>query len=216
VKRLINEVTEVVNPIKMWSIVNTLLIISGFFLLLLDKMYSGMIIAGVVDQLCVLIFYATLKSKKMQGLYDIFETTGKHILFMSIYTGIVIAFVNALLDTDNKFALYGLIALVIGYIVIRLISLFTIFIYVYEDATYNLLKFFKKEPEIKYITNMDIQVPYYGVLCGEYELIHTEMRYKGQDYKTYPILTYLLEHNKKFEDLTDVEFESFKKIKHFE
>lgn len=215
-KRLINEVTDVVNPIKMWSIVNALLIIAGVFLLLLDKMYSGMIIAGVVDQLCVLIFYATLKSKKMQGLYDTFETTGKHILFTSIYTGIVIGFMHALLNTDNKFALYGLIALVIGYIVIRLISLFAIFIYVYEDDDYNLLKFFKKAPEIKYITNMDIQVPYYGVLCGEYELIHTEMRYKGQDYKTYPILTYLLEHNKKFEDLTDVEFENFKKIKHFE
>lgn len=224
-KKLIDEVTDVGNPIKMWSIVNALLILAGTVMLIFDSMYVGMILAGVVDQLCVLIFYRILKNKRMQGLYLTIETTGKYIVFIGAYTSIIMIIVHFIINTENSNVINCLMSGVALMIIIHITTRFVYFKDILSAANpksintmghYNLLTFFKKEPEIIYITDMDIQAPFYGVECGDFEIIHEKMRHKQRDYKTYPILTYLLEHNKNFEDLTDEEFEIFKKIKHFE
>lgn len=210
---------------KMCRIINLALMLLGFILLIVDIMYVGLIIVGTVDVLCLEFAYQVFKRKRLKALYNPFETVGKHVLYIGIGAFMVTVLIDFIVHKDHAhIAPY----LIFGLVVLILVHFLTRFLYFKEILNsanpkednsmghYNLVTFFKNEAEVIYITDADIQAPFYGVHCGEFEIIHEQTRYRGKNYKTYPILKYLLEHDKKFEDLTEEEFKMFENMKHFE
>lgn len=219
-KTLLEELTMESDAIKMWSVVNLLFIALGSGLMLYDKSYAGLVLVGLVDELCVLGLYAIFKIKKIKAIFNTVENVGKQVLFLGLYSVGVCLLVNNLFNSDtnaiNSTVLNFIIGFSVIHIIIRWFNFSEIFIWLREDHHLNMVNFFKNKPSIKYITDENIQVPYYGLVCGEFEIVHTDLRYHGKNYKTYDMLAYLHEHQKKFEDLTEEDFKMFENMKHFE
>lgn len=219
-KTLLEELSMQGDAIKMWSVVNLLFIALGSGMMLYDTTYAGLILVGVIDEICVLILYAIFKIKNLKAIFNTVENVGKQILFLGLYSVVVCALVDNIFlpetNAINTTVLNFIIGFSIMHVLIRWFNFTEIFIWLREDHHLNMVNFFKNKPSIKYITDEHIQVPYYGLVCGEFEIVHTDLRYHGKNYKTYDILVYLHEHQKKFEDLTDEEFKMFENMKHFE
>lgn len=216
-KTLVEELTMEHDAIKTWSIVNLLLIALGSVMMLHDKGFAGLILVGVVDEICVLILYTIFKIKNLKAIFNTVENAGKQILFLGLYSVLACALISNLFDPEtsniNSTVLCFLTGFTVIHILVRFFNFTDIFVNMSEDDHLNMVNFFKNEPSMKYITDADIQVPFYGVVCGEFEILHTNLRYRGKTYNTYDILVYLFEHKKKFEDLTDIEFEMFENMK---
>lgn len=216
-KTLVEELTFERDAIKTWSIFNLFLIILGSLMMLHDKGFAGLVFVGVIDEICVIILYTIFKIKNLKAIFDTFETAGKQILFLGLYSVLACALTSNLFDPEtsnmNSTVLYFLTGFAVLHILVRFFTFTDIFINIAEDHHFNVVNFFKNEPSMKYITDSHIQVPFYGVVCGEFEIVHTDLRYRGKTYNTYDILVYLDEHKKKFEDLTDVEFEMFENMR---
>lgn len=216
-KTLVEELTMEHDAIKTWSIVNLLLIALGSVMMLHDKGFAGLILVGVVDEICVLILYTIFKIRNLKAIFNTVENAGKQILFLGLYSVLACSLTSNLFDPEtsniNSTVLYFLTGFAVLHILVRFFTFTDIFVNISEDHHLNMVNFFKNEPSMKYITDADIQVPFYGVVCGEFEILHTDLRYRGKTYNTYDILVYLVEHKKKFEDLTDIEFEMFENMK---
>lgn len=219
-KTLLEELTMQGDAIKMWSVVNLLFIALGSGMLLYDKAYAGLILVGLVDEICVLILYSIFKIKNIKAIFNTIENVGKQILFLGLYSVVACALVDNILHPEtneiNSTVLNFIIGFSVVHVLIRWFNFTEFFIWLSEDHRLNMVNFFKNEPSVKYITDENIQVPYYGLVCGEFEIVHCDLRYRGKNYKTYDILVYLSENQKKFEDLTDEEFKMFENMKHFE
>lgn len=194
------------DPIKFWSKVDYILILISI-LSFYNIGFIAALISGILDLFLISLLKKSFTKYNIKARYDIVESAGKQILFLSSYSFLLGVAIYYFSDNHSNILLSIMAILIIIHISVRLLFNKEII-----DSTMH-WKMHDEETIFKDYISMEKYIfdqydgvgPMYAMRNDKYEIEKGIIKYKGNEYDKYKVYKYLIDTDQKMEDVANDE-----------